>query len=413
MSNLITTTVIADNLRQVWTTEEMQNVTYRAYPELQRLKNIRKAITGKDYSFLVLVEPSYATKFMAENGTLPTPVDEVWVRGYFNPKTVATRRFITQESIDDSGDDVGAIVQMYNYLPPAMADEHGFHLTRNLWNTSSGLMGAISSISTTTVTFVAGTNMRKFRVNDIFDVKNMTTGAFGATNCDSNTITNVDEDNRQVTTGSAITTGGTTTDFGFYLEDETTASGGAIVARAWLGIPELIGTGNVHSINTTTYPLFKSCVYTSTAALTLPKMQKGINWIQARFKMPKLEFWTSPEVLLEYSDLLIPDVQYDKSMLDRMRGGQVGGSPTFVAGTLGDVPINVSFLSPTNEMYLFDWRCFQSRTSAFMKFWDPEGSYWHRRADVLNLELTYYSRGEMAVINRLGTVKWTGITLAL
>lgn len=307
--------VLGNVIKVVWTQDNIQDMTYRAYPEIDWLKSIHEYKTGKQYSFGITYTPAYGSKFGytdADGFSLPTPITEGVYQGYVNPRTLVTRRYLTQEAILDTGNDVGALIQLAKDAPQKTAEEHGFHLARNAWTGAAGLMGAIASISSTTVTLVAGTNMRKFGVNNYIDIKNMTTGASGSTNCDSIYITAVDEDALTITVSAAPTTGGTTTDFGVYLQDETYASDSIIYRASWNSIPELIGTGTVCNIDPSTYVAYKSYVNTATGTLTSKKIQKLINWIRARYKKigMKLELWCSPEVLDEYGELLVPDVRF-------------------------------------------------------------------------------------------------------
>lgn len=402
-------TTLTNVLKVTWTEETLQDLTYRMQALLPYLKKIRRTIVGKDYSFPVKTYPFSSSRFATENPTMVAATDEQLIRGYFNPKNVYSTRAITQAAMDDAANG-GSIVDAAVYIPKEVARMHAYHVARGCWTGDYGALAVCGTTSdSTTLQLATNSNMRRFFRNMIIDVRQSTTGAdaAGSTGGNSATISAVDEDNFTLTTANQITT---TSANSVYIEDEAYASAGAIGSYCWNGLPALVGTSTIHTVNTTTYPEFKSYVNTATGSLTLGKMQKPCDWIEGRYQGKVKTMLTSPEVVIKYGDLMVGDMRYKQSDLDNMEAGYATNL-WFRGGTMGRIPIIKDGLCPLDEMFYIDWDAFQLRTSAWLKWLDADGSILHYITRTLGYEIAEYSRGNLCTVNRLGSGKLQAITI--
>jgi hypothetical protein len=345
---------------------------------------------------------------MAEDADLPTPVGPEYKAGYDNLRTVSTRQYLTQESLDDSANDLGAIAQMATRIPYEVAKMHAFHIARNAWCSLGKLAVCGTTSSSATVVLATNSNLRRFHYGMVVDVVDTGSGAY-AEHAADRSITAITEATPSITiSGATLSTN--SNDVVVVSNEHYDAGSTNYGTRAWNGIPDIVGTGDIHQITVSSYPEYQAKVGSSTGALTLAKMQAIVDEVEMKSEMGLDAIVTSPEVIQKYADILIPDIRYDPSALKRMEGGQ----PTnlfYRGGALGSIPIIKDGLCAKDEMYFINWSCFRMFTSAWLKWFAGDGSRLSRRSNKLGFETTYYSRGQLVGINRKGLGKLTGITI--
>lgn len=401
-------TALDGTLKYMYPEAVHQDLTYRQQAIMPFLKRILRPAGGKQQNFQVETYASESSRFCKESPTLITPTVGQFAEGSVTLKNMYTRQYMGQSAIDDSKNDKSAIVNLAVWLPKRLTREHAFKIARNAWCENGVLATCGTTTASTTVVLASNANMRRFVRGMIVDIVN-TTDAIKVTNGDSVTISSVDEVNKKIVIdGSGVTTDSAD---GVCIEDEDYDSGGGVYATyCWNSLPTLIGTGDVHGIVVATYPEFKSYVSTSVGTLSQAKMQKIVNEIEAKHQGGINVIYASPEALVKYGDLLIGDMRYDPKDFKKM----IGGYPTnmvYSGGAQGYIPIVKDALMPEDEMYFINESAFRVFNSAWLKWFDADGNYIHRVSGTFDYELLYYSRADMAIINRLGSGKATGITV--
>ena len=172
----------------------------------------------------------------------------------------------------------------------------------------------------------------------------------------------------------------------------------------------LVGTGNVCNVTVSSYPEYASKVYSSTGTLTLAKIQAAVDYVEGHAEGKLTALHTSPEVIIKYADIFLGDVRLTQGELANVKMGY----PTKLAyrgGSMGLIPIEKDHLAPTDEIYLVNWDSMRFYNSAFMKWFDEDGTYLHREQGYMNYELLFYSRGDLGIHNRKGCASLTGITV--
>jgi len=398
---------LPDVLKVRYPRKTIIDLGYRQQAIMPLLEKVRQKYGGKNYSFTILTHRGHDTQFYPEAATLADPTAEEYKRGYLNPLNIVTRQYVYQSAISDTADPEGSLFNVLVELPKRIAKNHAFAIANNAWALDK--LGALavcgSTSNSTTVQLASNANMRKFFRGMIVDICNSSTGV-AVTNGDSVTITAIDEDNKTITiTGDGVTT---TSSHSVYLQDSHSGT----TTYTWFSIPYLVGTGSVHNIDTSTYPEFKSYVNTSTGTLTLAKIQAMVDWIEARHEgaNKNLVMYASPEVIIKYADILLPDRRLDSSDMKKF----VAGYPTTIyysGGSMGIIPIMKDNLMPIDELYLLSINAFRLYTPAWWEWFPNTGKHLIPSDTKLAYELRFFSRGNLGIHDRSGTGKLQGITI--
>ena len=401
-------TVMADVFKVRYPREVIADLGFRQQAILPFLEKIRGKYGGKNYSFTILTHRGHDTQYYPEDGTLATPTAEEYKRGYLDPTNIVTRQNLYQSVISDSADSEGSLFNVLVELPRRIAKNHAFAIANHAWAHDS--LGALAvcgtTSSSTTVQLDDQANTRKFFRGMIVDICTASTGT-ATTNGDSVTISAIDDDNKTITiSGSGVTTSSAES---VYLQDSHSET----TPYVWNSIPTLVGTGNVHNIDTSSYPEFVSYANTNTGTLTFAKIQAMVDWIEARHEGGNkgLVMYASPEVIIKYADILLPD-QRRLDLADMKKF--IGGYPTtmyYSGGTIGIIPILKDNLMPTDELFLLSPDAFRLYTPAWWEWFPPTGRHLIPSDTTLGYELRFFSRGNLGIHDRSGTGKLQAITI--
>ena len=403
----ITNAVIADILKVNYPEPVVQDLTYRQQAILPFLKKWRKDAGGKNQSFSIETYRSETGRYVAENTAQKTPAGNQYKRGYVDMCTVYQRQYLTQEAIDDSaGGGDKALFAAVAKVPKDVSRDHAFHIACNAWALDVGgaLATCIATTGSTTINLAATSNMRKFYRGQIIDVKNATTGADVHADC---TISAVSEKNKTITQGTSATT---TTAHSIYIQDEAYGVSSVLTGYGAYPIPVLVGTGNACNITASSYPEWASYLNDATGSLTLAKIQAAVDWVEARCETKMTTMFASPEVIIKYADILLPDVRYKPEDLGRWEAGY----PTtlfYRGGTMGIIPIIKDAIMPTDELYIIADNAITNYSTAWLKWFAGDGSQFSRVSGVLTYEMTLYSRHNLAIPARQATAKLQAISI--
>lgn len=404
-------TQFASALKYYYPNEVMQELCYRNHNILKYLNKVKALGGGRQDMWSINTYPSDGSRACAETDALKTPVAPQYTDAYVTPKTRYTRRFVSSAVLDDSRTRETAIIQAINKFPTEIAEEHSFANARNLWYTgSASYYGGIGMCSTTSASYVVSVETN-FNFNRIFrgmkiDVKDQ----YGddATNAGSLTISDYSEANCTITVATTAIT--TTSANVIGIEDEITGSSSTYGSNAWNSLPLLVGEGNVCNVTVSSYPEYKAKVYSSVGTLGLGDIQAAVDWVEAHSKGKFTVLHASPQVIVKYADIFLGDVRLSQDDLARVTIGYPG-QLLYRGGSMGLLPIEKDHLMPKDEIYCINWDSIRFLNSAYMKWFDEDGSIFHREAGYLNYELLFYSRGDLAVYNRNANAALTGISI--
>lgn len=403
-------TTLANAFKIRWLSDKVHNHAWRRESIMRDMKAVRRDFSGKEPSFLIETYPGEEGVFQAESATLNTaPTDEGYTRGYFSFKTMISKRHVSVEALEDGRDVAGSLVRPMKQLPKAVIDNQVFHLSRNAWCDEGKIAVCATTTSSATLLLNTKSNMRRFKRRMTIDCIDSADGASAAAQIDSEQILTVTEGTAPSVTVTSTATLDTNDVICF--EDESYDNSDNYGTRAWNGLPNLVGTGDVCNVTTSTSPEYRSKVDTSTGTLTLQKMQDVVDWIEARSPNPISKIYMSPEVAGKYGGLLIPDIRFTDKLLNRMEGGQVGTNLFFKGGSMGTIPIQRDPLMPKDEIFFITWPSFQLATTAFLKWMNLSGTMFHFAGTTLAWILVMYSRGELGVLQRNCNGKMTGVTI--
>ena len=401
----VTNTVITNILKVRYPESKVQDLCYRQQAVLPWLKKTNSKISGKNWSWSMQAYRSSSSRFQAEGAAEVDVAVGQYLRDYIDGKSCVTAQQLTAESIADSGDDLGSLFQTVVRIPQEIARDHAFHIARNAWAVDAyGAIAQCGASASTTVQLATNANMRKFHKGMVVDLRTQSTGV-AVTNGDSITLTSYSEANKTITySGSAATV---TSLVYVYVEDEM-ATGP--VTRCPLGIPTWVSSTSISQLDPATYQEAQSSVNTATGTLTLAKIQKEVDWVEARNEGKVDAIFASPEVIIKYADILLPDVRYRPEDL----GNWQAGYPTnlfYRGGTMGVIPIIKDALMPTDEMYILSSGSFRNFYSAWLEWFALDGSRFSRVPGYMNYEMKMWSRFNLACLNRTANAKLAAITI--
>lgn len=319
---------------------------------------------------------SGSTAPIAEGGSHPTAAQPTDYRVTDTLKIIDTHKTTSQLSINLTRS--GAL----NYRT-ALADnlqdtigEHGDYLDRAMFS-ETGYMGSCAASGHTSANIfrmLAGTNMRQFYIGQAISVFRKSLGTIDSVGVASDTITAIGTTNSYldltVTTGLADYTSLDST-------DGVCALGAVSTTTNMLphGLPDLIGTGTLHGVTTTTgnYPEFKAFVLDKAGAdFALIDLQEGID---------NIELVTHGTVdFIELSDKLYRLIQFDIAdpQIQRAPGqGDVGTGPIRYRGRSNKpLPIYIcAYSNPEDDIYLGDSSAIHPYSSCFAEWMEDDGKY--------------------------------------
>ena len=411
MTSDVYRTQFASALKYHYPEQVMARLCFRKENILKYLNKIKVPGGGRQDMWGIHTYPADGSRAAAETAQLITPRAEQFTDAYVTLKNRYTRRFISSAVLDDSKSDATALIKAATWYPREIAREHAFSLARNLWYTGGTYFGALGICSTTsastTINVKSTFNFRRIFRNMKFDVKAGATGS-DVSNGGSLTISSYAESTCTITFSETTTISTTADTDVIAVEDEIYA--GSYASYGWNSLPMLVGEGNVCGVTVSSYPEYKSKVYSSVGTLTLSDIQKAVDWVEGHSEGKLTALHTSPEVIIKYADIFLGDVRLTQAELANVKIGY----PTQLAyrgGSMGLIPIEKDHLAPLDEIYLVNWDSIRFYNSAFMKWFDEDGSYLHREAGYMNYELLFYSRGDLGIHNREGCAALTGITV--
>jgi hypothetical protein len=404
-------TQFASALKYHYPEQVMARLCFRKESILQYLNKIKAPGGGRQDMWGLNTYPADDSRAIAESTALITPTGEQFIDAYVTMKTRYTRRFISSAVLDDSKSDATALIKAASWYPREIANRHAFSIARNLWYTGGTYFGALGVCSTTSASTTINVkdtfNFRRIFRHMQFDVKAGATGS-DVSNGGSLTLSEYSESNHTITFSEGTTISTTADTDVIAVEDEIYA--GSYASYAWNSIPMLVGEGNVCGVTVSSYPEYKSKVYSSTGGLTLGKIQAAVDWVEGHSEGKLTALHTSPEVIIKYADLFLGDVRLTQGELASVKIGY----PTKLAyrgGSMGLIPIEKDHLAPLDEIYLVNWDSIRFYNSAFMKWFDEDGTYLHRNQGYMEYELLFYSRGDLGIHNREGCAALTGILI--
>ena len=405
-------TQFASALKYHYPESVMARLCFRNENILQYLNKIKIPGGGRQDMWGINTYPADDSRAAAENAALITPVGEQFTDAYVTLKNRYTRRFISSAVLDDSKSDATALIKAATWYPQEIARRHAFTIARNLWYTGGTYFGALGYCSTTasstTINVLSTFNFRRVFRNMKFDVRDGNGDA--VTGGDSITLSTIEESTCTLIFSESTTVTTTASTTVIAVEDEVYDSGSNTYASyAWNSIPMLVGTGNVCNVTVSSYPEYASKVYSNTGTLTLGDIQAAVDYVEGHSEGKLTAIHTSPEVIIKYADIFLGDVRLTQGELANVKIGY----PTKLAyrgGSMGLIPIEKDHLAPIDELYCVNWDSMRFYNSAFMKWFDEDGTYLHREQGYMNYELLFYSRGDLGIHNRKGCASLTGIT---
>lgn len=405
-------TQFASALKYYYPNDVMQKLCYRKENILQYISKIRAPGGGRQDMWGINTYPADDSRALPTSATaLITPTAEQFTDAYVTLKTRYTRRFVNHDVLDDAASNKTALIKAVNYYPNSIAKEHAFKNARNFWYTGGTYMGALGLTSVTSNSYVINmaSNFNFRRIFRGMKVDYKDTNGDDLTNGGSITISDYSEASCTITnTTTALTTTATSR---ISVEDENYDSGGNTWASySWNSIPTLVGEGNCCNVTVSSYPEYKSKVYSSVGTLTLSDLQAAVDWVEGHSEGKLNAIHASPEAIIKYSDIFLGDVRLTQADLAYTKIGY----PTQLAyrgGSMGLIPIEKDHLMPLDEIYLINWDSMKFFNSAWMQWFDKDGSIFAREQGYMNYELLFYTRGELAIFNRIGCAALTGLTV--
>ena len=409
MAAITALTTLANIIKVFYPDREVDKLSYRKAPINADLKRIMRSYSGgKDITYGLQTYRASSSRANNEGDAIVTPTVPQYIKLVDNPKNNYAVQNVSEEAFLDTGNDEAALVKIASTLPADMIENLAFHQARQLWaiDDYGAVVNCGDTTASTTVVLSSTANMRNLHRGMVGDIRNKTT-LVATTNGDSVTINGIDEDNKTITiSGDGVTT--TAGTHAVYIEDEASATGPS--TKCWNSIPKMVGTGNIHGVTVTTYPEFKSKVISSVGTLGVDDLQSLVDYGEARNKKTKWVYYMSPEVSNKYAEILLSDIRYDPSMLEK----GIGGYPTTLAfngGSAGIIPIVRDPLMPLDEAFLINWDALVFWSNKFMQWLDRDGSQYFRVSGYLQWQLLLMSRGNTMIINRPSCGKVTGISM--
>ena len=403
-------TQFASALKYHYPGNVMARLCYRRENILQYVNAIKTPGGGRQDMWGINTYPADDSRAIAESTALITPTGEQFADAYVTLYDRYTRRFVSSAVLDDSTTNATALIKAVNFYPQEIARRHAFTAARNLWYTGGTYYGGLGLCSTTSASYnvVVETNFNFNRVfrNMKIDVKDQ----YGddATNAGSLTISSITESSNIITVSTTAIT--TTSSNVIGVEDEITGTSSTYGTVAWNSIPMLVGTGNVCNVTVSSYPEYVSKVYPSVGTLGLDDIQAAVDYVEGHSEGPLTRIHTSPEVIVKYADIFLGDVRLTQADLEHVKIGYPG-QLSYRGGSMGLIPIEKDHLAPKDELYLINWDSMRFYNSAWMKWFEEDGSYLHRNQGYMEYELLFYSRGNLGITNRQGCASLTGISI--
>jgi hypothetical protein len=402
-------TQFASALKYHYPGNVMAELCFRRENILRYLNAIKQPGGGRQDMWGINTYPADDTRSQAETTALKTPTGEQFADAYVTLYNKNTRRFISSAVLDDATTSDKALIRAVNYYPDRIAKSHSFSIARNMWYTGGTYYGGLGMCSTTSDSYIIVVETN-FNFNRIFrnmkiDVKDV----YGddITSGGSQVISEYSEASCTITVGTAVTT---TSANVIGVEDEITGTSSTYGTVAWNSIPMLVGTGNVCNVTVSSYPEYVSKVYSSVGSLGLGDLQAAVNWVRAHSEGPITRMHASPEAIVKYCDIFLGDVRLKQEDLDYVKLGYPG-QLAYRGGSMGLIPIEEDPLMPKDEIYLINWNSLQLYNSAWMKWFEQDGSYLHRNQGYMEYELLFYSRANLGITNRNGCAALTGISI--
>jgi hypothetical protein len=405
-------TQFASALKYHYPTEVMQRLCFRKENILQYLNKIKAPGGGRTDLWGINTYPADDSRAAAETAALITPTGEQFTDAYVTLKNRYTRRFVSSAVLDDSKVSETALIKAVNWYPQEIARRHAFTMARNAWYTGGTGFAALGNCTTTssstTINLASNFNFRRIfrgmKVDYILNTAGTVVSGGGAL-----TISDYDEAACTVTNASTSIATETTTVMAVQGEVHSTAAT-TYATYAWNSIPMLVGTGNVCNVTASSYPEYRSKVYTSVGTLGLSDIQAAVDWVEGHAEGPNISIHTSPEVIIKYADIFLGDVRLTQQDLAFAKMGYPN-KLAYRGGSMGLIPIEKDHLAPRDELYIINWDSMRLFNSAFMQWFEEDGSYLHRNQGYMEYELLFYSRGELAILNRIGCAALLGILI--
>jgi len=404
-------TQFASALKYHYPTEVMQRLCYRKHTILPYLAKVKQPGGGRQDMWGINTYPADDSRAVAESGALITPTPEQFTDAYVTLKNRYTRRFVSSAVLDDSKVSATALIKAVNWYPNEMAKRHAFTIARNAWYDGGTGFAALGKCIATTSSTVISLNSN-FNFNRIFrgmkvDYILNTTGDFVSSG-GGLTISDYSESACTVTNATTSIATETTTVMAVSGEVNSTA-GSTYATVAWNSIPLLVGTGNVCNVTVSSYPEYVSKVYSSVGTLNMSDLQDAVDWVEGHSEGMNISMHVPPKVMIKYANIFLGDVRLKPEDLEFAKMGYPN-KLAYRGGSMGLIPMEKDHLMPTDEIYLINWDSMRLFNSAWMKWFDEDGSYLHRNTDYMEYELLFYSRGELAIYNRNSCAALTGIS---
>jgi hypothetical protein len=401
-------TQFASALKYHYPGNVMAELCFRRENILRYLNAIKEPGGGRQDMWGINTYPADDTRSQAETAALKTPTGEQFADAYVTLYNKNTRRFISTAVLDDATTSKTALIRAVNYYPDRITKSHSFSIARNMWYTGGSYFGGLGMCSvtgaSTTMNVETHFNFNRIFRNMKIDIKDQ----YGDDAYGSHVISEYNEASCTITIATTAVT--TTAANVIGVEDEITGTASTYGTVAWNSIPMLVGTGNVCNVTVSSYPEYVSKVYSSVGTLGLGDIQAAVNHVRAHSEGPITRLHASPEVIVKYCDIFLGDVRLTQEDLEHVKIGYPG-QLTYRGGSMGKIPIEEDPLMPKDEIYLINWNSLQLYNSAWMKWFEEDGSYLHRNQGYMEYELLFYSRANLGITNRNGCAALTGILI--
>lgn len=376
-------------------------------------------VDGRRVVFPLHIGRNTGVMSSVEGATLPTPGRQNFVDIHIPLRKTVGRINITKDVIDASRTNRGSFKRAMSTEMDGLVRDISDYRNEMLCGYGNGIVAQISGAagaSATTLTaknpggFTGTTNPNRFIQRDqtLALVRNggvigiytviapVESGSYNTFTVAANALTSADND-YLVRAASTSTTAITDTDWQqpimglFGLVDDSTF------------------VQNLHGVNRTTYPVFRSFVLPSVGALSLDAMQRAFDAAEMKGQGNISEMWCEHSVRRAYLSLLEADRRYTDEKLRKPDGGTAavkGGDITF-----GGVPFRTERDFPYGYIVGVDTDTLQRYVNVRGQWEDEDGNVLSRSQNTHDFTALWYMKDNFSCDRPNSNFRMDGVTI--
>lgn len=391
-ASMQTVSAILKEVYQPKINEQLNNET-KALKRVQRTSDGVDKIGGRDAFFAIHTGRNEGIGARREMELLPNAGQQSYARGHVGLTYQYGLVRVSGQTYELADKDYQTFASVVDQELTRIKSDLALDLNRQVYGNGTGAISKVASASGNVLTLNEAliTKIRKGMTVDVYASNGTTVRAA------SRVVTAVDYDAKTVTLGGAAITGVVAGDF-------ITREGN--VNREWNGFENIISnTGNLHDVDPTQEPLWKSTVDNSGGQITELRMIEMAHKIVNQGSKTTA-ILTSQGLMRKYWSILQGTRQVVNTT--KFTGGFSGLG--FVTDE-GEIPLVSDYQAPEGQMIYINENEMKILQTHDWKFMDRDGgTMWERVPGYDAYQATLYQYSNLATYRRNAHGKFTGLT---